>query len=69
MRKIVLLLVTINLFTLSYSQINFTKVRQDVESDLKVVDIGDINNDGLDDVIVGAGYMFDNINSYNLLVY
>ena len=64
MRKIVLLLVTINLFTLSYSQINFTKVRQDVESDLKVVDIGDINNDGLDDVIVGAGYMFDNINSY-----
>ena len=69
MRKIVLLLVTMNLFTLSYSQINFTKVIQKIGSSLEVVDIGDINNDGLDDVVVGAGFYFDDVNDYNLFIY
>ena len=68
-RKITLMTFVMNLFSLAYSQIDFTKVTQTIGSDLKVVDIGDINNDGLDDIVIGAGFYYDKINDYHLFIY
>ena len=69
LKKIASISILLNLFVIGYSQLDFTRVTKTIGSDLEVVDIGDINNDGLNDVVVGAGYYFDVVNDYHLFIY
>jgi hypothetical protein len=36
---------------------------------IEAVEIGDVTNDGLNDIVVGSGYYFDSLNDYCVFVY
>jgi len=58
------------LVTKSYAQIQFAPYTAiPTGSSPDAVAIGDVNNDGLNDVVVGNGFYFDNENDYRILVY
>lgn len=53
-------------------QIDFKRVSSQLSSKktrFETVQIGDVTNDGLNDIIVGSGYYFDVLNDYNVFVY
>lgn len=39
------------------------------KTDFEAVEIGDVTNDGLNDIVVGSGYYFDNLYDYCIFVY
>lgn len=70
MKKNLLLIVGLLLtFSVTYSQINFDKKEYIIGSEIRAVDIGDINNDGLNDVVVGTGKLNDELNDYHLFIF
>ena len=67
--KLLLILITVALAGNASGQIDFRKVTSTIGSDLEVVDIGDVNNDGLEDIVAGAGFYFDGVNDYHIFIY
>ena len=53
-------------------QIDFRNVTSQLPSkktSFVAVEIGDVTNDGLNDIVVGSGYYFDDIYDYNIFIY
>lgn len=62
------LIISISIF----SQISFRTVvttLPEAKTDFETADIGDINNDGLKDLVIGSGYYFDDTNDYSIIIY
>jgi hypothetical protein len=56
--------------TLAFSQVSFLPFQAiTTGSSADVVAIADINNDGLEDVVLGTGFYFDPVNDYRIFVY
>lgn len=73
MNKITITLIGILLHSfLLKSQIIFDDTKFESIGDgtfIDVVDIGDIDNDGLDDVVFGSGFYFDDENDYHFFIF
>jgi hypothetical protein len=70
MKKNILLLLTIwGVVTQMQAQIDFTHTTIRTASQTEVIGIGDINNDGLDDVIAGYGFYTDTTDAATLFIY
>lgn len=55
-----------------WSQLDFKEVKKHLSgatTDFKTVAIGDINNDGRNDLVIGSGYSFDTTYDYNIIIY
>lgn len=73
MKKILFILFSLLVTSTSVqSQINFNLVTHQLPSKkttIEAVEIGDVNNDGLNDIVAGSGYYFDSQNDYSVFVF
>ena len=57
----------------AWSQLDFKEVKtylpNNAQTDLKTVAVGDVNNDGLNDLVIGSGFYFDTTYDYNIIIY
>ncbi|MDD2890637.1 MAG: FG-GAP-like repeat-containing protein [bacterium] len=69
--KYILMFGMLQILTLpAYSALNFASyTAHSVGSSPEVVAIGDINNDGLNDVVLGTSFYFDSLNDYKVFVF
>ena len=70
--KLVLIILSILLSIQAWSQLDFKEVKTHLDgatTDFKTVAIGDINNDGRNDLVIGSGYSFDATYDYNIFIY
>lgn len=49
--------------------VNKTSQLPTKKTTFKAVEIGDVTNDGLNDVVVGSGYLSDDLNDYGIFIY
>lgn len=70
MKQITLLVVIyFGMLSITFSQISFSKTFKNFDSSYKCVEIADLNNDGLNDVVIGSGFYFSTENDYYLFIY
>lgn len=72
MKNLLLPLLVILTINPLLSQVNFEKEIIQLpgsKTDFEAVEIADINNDGLNDIIVGSGYYFDELYDYSVFIY